>query len=152
MTPKQKKRAFVVSCIAVGISLSAALAITAFQDTLLYFLTPTDIVTQNNIPDKNFRLGGLVADNSFLRLDGIEVQFAITDLQETITVRFEGILPDLFREGQGVIVKGQLNPDNLFIAEEVLAKHDENYMPPEVQEALDKNLDKNKNKYNYNPN
>ncbi len=138
MTAKQKKRLLVVFCLSLGITLSAVLAITAFQDNLLYFLTPTQIKSGENIPEQSFRLGGMVQTDSFKRQQGIRVQFLVTDFNESVSVQFEGVLPDLFREGQGVVAKGSLNSKGIFIADEILAKHDENYIPPEVKEALEK--------------
>jgi cytochrome c-type biogenesis protein CcmE len=112
----------------------------AFSENLLYYFSPTD-VTEGKAPEgKSFRLGGLVSMNSVKR-DGIKVTFDVTDNANSFTIKYEGILPDLFREGQGIITTGSL-VDGIFIATEVLAKHDENYMPPEVAESLKKSAEK----------
>tara|TARA_Y100000590_G_scaffold20468_1_gene23854 strand:+ start:55 stop:462 length:408 start_codon:yes stop_codon:yes gene_type:complete len=133
MTPKKKRFYFLLSiftffCFIVGTILIV------LQDNILFFYTPSEILQKNLKQNEKVRLGGLVEDNS-LKRDDIKVNFVITDLKKNIEVRYEGILPDLFREGQGVIVKGYLK-NNLFEATEVLAKHDENYMPPEIKKKL----------------
>jgi cytochrome c-type biogenesis protein CcmE len=115
-------------------SLAAYLGLKAFNENLLYFFSPTDVVNGKAPNGKSFRLGGLVANGSVKR-EGIKVAFDVTDNQNTFTVKYEGILPDLFREGQGIITTGSLK-NGTFMATEVLAKHDENYMPPEVADAL----------------
>ena len=113
---------------------AAYLGLKAFNENLLYFFSPTDVVNGKAPNGKSFRLGGLVANGSVKR-EGIKVAFDVTDNQNTFTVKYEGILPDLFREGQGIITTGSLK-NGTFMATEVLAKHDENYMPPEVADAL----------------
>jgi cytochrome c-type biogenesis protein CcmE len=123
-----------VALLVAGTSLAAYLGLKAFNENLLYFFSPTDVVNGKAPNGKSFRLGGLVANGSVKR-EGIKVAFDVTDNQNTFTVKFEGILPDLFREGQGIITTGSLK-DGTFMATEVLAKHDENYMPPEVADAL----------------
>ena len=123
-----------VALLVAGTSLAAYLGLKAFNENLLYFFSPTDVVNGKAPNGKSFRLGGLVANGSVKR-EGIKVAFDVTDNQNTFTVKFEGILPDLFREGQGIITTGSLK-NGTFIATEVLAKHDENYMPPEVADAL----------------
>ena len=130
MTPKRKRfyiifSAFTFFCFVVGIILIA------LQDNILFFYSPSEILEKNLKQNEKVRLGGLVEENSVLRND-IKINFIITDLKKTIEVSYEGILPDLFREGQGVIVNGYLK-NNIFEASEVLAKHDENYMPPEIK-------------------
>jgi len=125
-----------VAILVLGVALAGYLGIKAFNENLLYFFSPTDVVEGKAPAGKSFRLGGLVATGSVKR-DGIKVDFDITDGANTFGVKYEGILPDLFREGQGIIATGSLN-DKTFVASEVLAKHDENYMPPEVAEALEK--------------
>ena len=123
-----------VALLVLGTSLAAYLGLKAFNENLLYFFSPTDVVNGKAPNGKSFRLGGLVANGSVKR-EGIKVAFDVTDNQNTFTVKYEGILPDLFREGQGIITTGSLK-DGTFMATEVLAKHDENYMPPEVADAL----------------
>jgi cytochrome c-type biogenesis protein CcmE len=120
--------------LVAGTSLAAYLGLKAFNENLLYFFSPTDVVNGKAPNGKSFRLGGLVANGSVKR-EGIKVAFNVTDNQNTFTVKYEGILPDLFREGQGIITTGSLK-NGTFMATEVLAKHDENYMPPEVADAL----------------
>ena len=123
-----------VALLVLGTSLAAYLGLKAFNENLLYFFSPTDVVNGKAPNGKSFRLGGLVANGSVKR-EGIKVAFDVTDNQNTFTVKYEGILPDLFREGQGIITTGSLK-NGTFLATEVLAKHDENYMPPEVADAL----------------
>ena len=123
-----------VALLVTGTSLAAYLGLKAFNENLLYFFSPTDVVNGKAPNGKTFRLGGLVANGSVKR-EGIKVAFDVTDNQNTFTVKYEGILPDLFREGQGIITTGSLK-NGTFMATEVLAKHDENYMPPEVADAL----------------
>lgn len=137
MTERQKRRLWLCAVIFAGVGASTALALTAFQQNLLFFLTPSQVVAGEAPGGRLFRVGGMVAEGSFVRLEGVRVRFAVTDFADEVTVEHEGILPDLFREGQGIVVKGLLRPDGIFVAEEVLAKHDENYMPPEAQHALD---------------
>ena len=135
MTPKKKRfyllfSAFTFFCFIVGTILIV------LQDNILFFYTPSEILEKDLKQDEKVRLGGLVEENSVARKD-TKINFTITDLKKTIEVTYEGILPDLFREGQGVIVKGYLQ-NNIFEATEVLAKHDENYMPPEIKKKLKK--------------
>jgi len=116
---------------------AAAFALWALQDKVTYFYTPSDLLHAQ--PAGNVRLGGLVADGSVARkADGLTMEFAVTDLKAQVPVRYTGIVPDLFREGQGVIAEGQYGPDGVFVARSLLAKHDEKYMPPEVAAALKK--------------
>jgi len=137
------RRMLLVSLILIGVGGAVAFALTAFQENLLYFYTPTDISAGKAPPDKSFRLGGMVPKGSFNRPTGsLEATFVLTDFVHNVTVKYSGVLPDLFREGQGVVVRGRLGADGVFVAEEVLAKHDENYMPPDVADALRKNSDK----------
>jgi cytochrome c-type biogenesis protein CcmE len=124
--------------IVVGVSIAAAVTIYSLRQNMLFFVSPADIEEQNLPLGREFRLGGLVVPGSVDRAsDGLTVQFEVSDGADTVLVSFDGILPDLFREGQGVIARGELQSTDLFVAREVLAKHDENYMPPEVAEALE---------------
>ena len=138
MTPR-RKRMLVVASIVLGVGAAAALALQAFQENLLYFYSPSQVTAGEAPAERAFRLGGLVTAGSVERTPGsIEVRFLVTDNAETIPVSYSGLLPDLFREGQGVIAHGKLDGSGRFVADEVLAKHDENYMPPEVAETLHK--------------
>ncbi len=133
---KRQNRMTLVALLVIGVSLAGYLGLKAFNENLLYFFSPTD-VTEGKIPKgKGFRLGGMVAKGSVKR-DGIKVMFDITDYANTFRISYSGILPDLFKEGQGIITTGSL-VNGVFMATEVLAKHDENYMPPEVADALEK--------------
>jgi cytochrome c-type biogenesis protein CcmE len=137
MTPRQRRMVWVGSVIA-GVAVAAFLGLTAFQKNLLYFYTPTQVSNGEAPKGYPFRVGGLVVQGSVKRLEGVDVKFEVTDGGATVPVTYSGILPDLFREGQGIISIGQMNDQGLFVASEVLAKHDENYMPPEVGDALKK--------------
>ena len=137
MTPR-RKRMITVAVLLVGMSITAILLISAFQQNLLYFYTPTQIANGEASIDKGIRIGGLVKEGSLKRTDGtLDISFLVTDKVNDIPVEYSGILPDLFREGQGIVARGKMNGNGVFIAEEILAKHDENYMPPEAQDALD---------------
>jgi cytochrome c-type biogenesis protein CcmE len=125
----------VVVIVVMGIGLAAALTLLAFQQNLLYFVTPTEIKTGKLPEQRQFRVGGLVVEGS-VRREGVKVEFDLTDTANSVKVVYTGILPDLFREGQGIVANGKLNDGGIFVASEVLAKHDENYMPPEVADAL----------------
>jgi cytochrome c-type biogenesis protein CcmE len=139
MTPR-RKRMIVVGLILVGVSLAAFLALTAFQKNLLYFYTPSQVAAGEAPQGYPFRVGGLVVKGSVQREpNGTTVHFSVTDGPASVPVAYTGILPDLFREGQGIISIGQMNPRGVFEASEVLAKHDENYMPPEVADSLKQN-------------
>ena len=139
MTPTRKRRLIGVLVIIVGVGVAATVAIRSLNENMLFFVSPSDVKEQNLPAGKRFRLGGLVAGGSVSRAeDSLAVTFDVTDGAEITPVRFDGILPDLFREGQGVIAIGELTEDGRFEASEVLAKHDENYMPPEVADALEK--------------
>lgn len=136
MTPR-RKRLFAVLAILAGVGLATALAMLAFRDNLLYFYNPTQVLAGDAPDGRKFRIGGMVTAGSVQRTPGsLEVRFIVTDYRNSIPVRYEGLLPDLFREGQGVIAHGRLSDSGDFVADEVLAKHDENYMPPEVAESL----------------
>ena len=136
MTPR-RQRMVLAALVVVVVGLAVTLALRAFQDNLLFFYTPTQVAGGEAPAGKKFRLGGLVQVGSVRREPGqLEVRFDVTDNAKTMTVAYAGVLPDLFRDGQGVIALGSLQSDGIFRADEVLAKHDENYMPPEVAESL----------------
>ncbi len=137
MTPKRRKRLLLILLMISGVAVAAGFALKAFNENLMFFYTPSDVAAGEAPLNHLIRVGGLVTSGSVQRQpDGLTVKFDVTDNAETITVQYTGILPDLFREGQGIVAHGRLNDDRLFIADEVLAKHDENYMPPEVACAL----------------
>ncbi len=137
MHPKRKKRLLGLVVILVGVGLASAITIWSLRQNMLFFVTPGDVAAENIPPGRPFRLGGLVQPGSVTRAeDGLTVRFTVTDGEGDIDVAYDGILPDLFREGQGVIARGAMDQAMVFQATEVLAKHDENYMPPEVAEAL----------------
>ena len=139
MTPTRKRRLIGVLVIVIGVGMAAVVAIKSLNENMLFFVSPTDVKEQNLPANKRFRLGGLVENGSLSRAsDSLAVAFVVTDGAESVDVRFDGILPDLFREGQGIIAIGELSQDGHFEAAEVLAKHDEKYMPPEVADALEK--------------
>ncbi|MGA9573475.1 MAG: cytochrome c maturation protein CcmE [Lysobacterales bacterium] len=139
MTPTRKRRLIGVLVIIFGVSVAAAVAMKSLNENMLFFVSPSDVKEQALPPGKRFRLGGLVENGSVSRAsDSLAVTFVVTDGPAAVDVRFDGILPDLFREGQGIIAIGELTPDGHFEAAEVLAKHDEKYMPPEVADALEK--------------
>jgi cytochrome c-type biogenesis protein CcmE len=128
-----------VGLAVAGIAIATALTLRAFQENMMFFVEISDVADGEYPEDRNFRVGGLVVDGSVRREPGeLEVSFDLTDTQSELTVSYAGILPDLFREGQGIIAHGRLGDDGVFVADEVLAKHDENYMPPEVAESLAK--------------
>ncbi len=139
MSPTQKRRLTIIGVILAGLALTTILALNAFRNNLMYFVTPSDI-RAGDIPESGlYRIGGMVVENSVRRSEqGVTVLFDLTDYEEVVTVEYTGILPDLFREGQGIVANGSISPDGIFIADEVLAKHDENYMPPEVAAAMKK--------------
>ena len=139
MTPTRKRRLTAVLVIIIGVGAAAVMALKSLNENMLFFVSPTDVEEQSLPAGKRFRLGGLVADGSLSRAsDSLAIQFVVTDGLANVDVRFDGILPDLFREGQGIIAIGELSTEGHFEAAEVLAKHDENYMPPEVADALEK--------------
>lgn len=139
MTMKPRhKRLILVAAGVVALAGAAALVLSAFQQNLVFFFTPSQVAANEAPTGRNFRVGGLVEMGSVKRKpDGVTVQFVVTDTVKTVAVEYRGPLPDLFREGKGVVTQGKLGPDGLFRADEVLAKHDENYMPPEAKHALD---------------
>jgi cytochrome c-type biogenesis protein CcmE len=134
---KRSRRKVLIIAVLFGVSIATVLGLTAFQENLLYFYSPAQIKAGEAPTNHTFRIGGLVIAGSVHREpDSLKVAFDLTDNTEIITVEYTGILPDLFREGQGIVAMGSLQDDGVFVAEEVLAKHDENYMPPEVADAL----------------
>ncbi len=138
MTPTRKRRLIALLLIVAGVGVASTVAFYSLQENLLYFQSPSDLAMQPIPPGRQFRLGGLVKPGSVARAqDGLGIRFVVTDGPKEVEVEYVGILPDLFREGQGVIARGALDGNGLFEASEVLAKHDENYMPPEVAEALE---------------
>ncbi|NOY63212.1 MAG: cytochrome c maturation protein CcmE [Gammaproteobacteria bacterium] len=136
MKPRHKRLAFIVGGL-VAIAIAATLVLKALEGNLAYFFSPSDIVANKAPVDHTMRLGGLVKKGTVKR-EGLTVRFDVTDNAETVSVSYTGILPDLFQEGQGVVAQGRMRSDGVFHAEEVLAKHDETYMPPEVAAALEK--------------
>jgi cytochrome c-type biogenesis protein CcmE len=137
MTRKQRRLALIGSGLAV-LAVAAALVLSALKDSIVFFNSPTDVVEKHVQPGARIRLGGLVQPGSLKRGDNLAVRFEVTDGNRAVPVAYTGILPDLFREGQGVVTEGTLDPAGLFRADTVLAKHDENYMPKEVADALKK--------------
>ena len=136
MKPRHKKLAIIgIGVAALGIV--AALVLAAFQKNLVFFFTPSQVMANEAPVGRTFRIGGMVEKGSLQR-DGVEVRFVVTDTAKSMPVVYRGQLPDLFREGKGVVAQGQLGADGVFQAREVLAKHDENYMPPEAKEAVEK--------------
>lgn len=127
----------IIGLLLVGMGVATALILQAFNQNLMYFYSPSDVQAGKAPDARDFRIGGLVVAGSVKRAtDKLAVEFTLSDLKKEVVVRYEGILPDLFREGQGIVANGKLDADGVFAAREVLAKHDENYMPPEVAEAL----------------
>jgi cytochrome c-type biogenesis protein CcmE len=138
MKARHKRLALIAIGLAV-LSIGLWLVLSAFQKNLVFFFTPTQILSGEAPHDRSFRVGGMVEDGSLQRqADGVTVSFIVTDLAQRVRVNYRGILPDLFKEGKGVVAQGKLSKDNLFVADEVLAKHDENYMPPDAAYALEK--------------
>jgi cytochrome c-type biogenesis protein CcmE len=133
---RRQGRMLLVSLMVAGVALAAFFGLTAFQKNLLYFYTPSQVAAGEAPKGYAFRVGGLVVQGSVKRGAGVDVEFSVTDGTASVPIVYSGILPDLFREGQGIISIGQMNEGGVFVASEVLAKHDENYMPPEVGEAL----------------
>ncbi len=136
---RKRRRLYIVVLGLSTLAVAAALVLTAFEDNIVFFYSPTDLATKNPPPDRRIRIGGIVVDDSVTRkADGVTIEFRVTDIENTVRVSFRGILPDLFREGQGIVAGGKLASGGVFVADEVLAKHDENYMPAEVADALKK--------------
>lgn len=141
MTPRYRRLTAVV-LVLIGVALAAGLALKAFNKNLLYYYTPTQVAAGAAQPGQPFRMGGLVTNGSVQRTPGsMTVRFTLTDMQHSVPIVYTGILPDLFQEGQGIVVHGALAADGQFTADEVLAKHDEKYMPPEVAAAIKKAKD-----------
>lgn len=142
MKPKHQRMAWLAGSLLV-LAVAVTLIVSAFRENLVFFYTPTQVVAGEAPKGQAFRMGGLVETGSVLRSTqaggaaAVQVSFQVTDTAQTVLVRYAGVLPDLFREGKGVVVQGSLQPDGQFVATEVLAKHDENYMPPEAQHAVD---------------
>ncbi len=136
MKPRQQ-RMVLIGCVLVGVVVAVSFGVRAFQENLSYFFSPTDVAAGKAPDGRAFRLGGMVVNDSVTREAGsLTVAFTVTDFAHSIPVHYTGVLPDLFSEGKGVVVRGQLGTNGSFEAREVLAKHDENYMPPEVADAL----------------
>ena len=136
---RKKRRLYVVLLGLSTLTLAASLVLTAFEDNIVFFYSPTDLATKKPPPDQRIRIGGIVVVNSVTRkADGVTMEFRLTDIDNSVNVSYRGILPDLFREGQGIVASGKLVSVGVFVADEVLAKHDENYMPAEVADALKK--------------
>jgi len=141
MKPRRKKFAIIIAGV-IGLSVASLFTLNAFRSNLVFFYSPSDVFAGEAPLDRTFRLGGVVEKGSVKKYgDGLKVDFIVTDFKKSIPVYYEGILPDLFREEQGVIAQGKIQPDKTFVAAEVLAKHDENYMPPEVADALERAQD-----------
>ena len=135
MKPRHKRLALIATGV-VGLSVAALFVANAFRSNLVFFYSPTEVYTGKAPADRMFRIGGMVEEGSVKRSpDGLKVEFVVTDFNQRLTVKYQGLLPDLFREGQGVVAQGRLE-ERVFLAREVLAKHDENYMPPEAAKAL----------------
>jgi cytochrome c-type biogenesis protein CcmE len=138
MKPRQKRAVYIVVAIA-AVGLAVGLVLNALKDNVSLYFTPTQVFNKEAPVDRTFRIGGLVEEGSIARQkDGLTVHFNITDLKQKLPVVYKGILPDLFKEGKGVVAQGKMEADGVMHASEVLAKHDENYMPPEAKDALDK--------------
>ncbi len=138
MTPKQTQRAWYLGLLTMIVGGATLIILTTLSDHLLFFVTPTDVFTKNIQLNSSLRLGGLVENESIQKSPDGEINFVVTDLKYSLSVRYRGLLPDLFREGQGVVAEGQLISPTQFVATKLLAKHDENYMPRDVAEALKK--------------
>jgi cytochrome c-type biogenesis protein CcmE len=137
MKPRHKRFLLVGGGVA-ALAVAAGLVLSAFQKNLVFFFTPSQIVANEAPVGKSFRIGGMVEKGSLKReADGVTVQFVVTDTAKSVRVTYRGLLPDLFKEGKGVVAQGRLTPDGVFRADEVLAKHDENYMPPEAKHAVE---------------
>jgi cytochrome c-type biogenesis protein CcmE len=137
MNPIRKKRLTLIGLMLAAIGVATVLLLKSFDDNLMFFFSPSEVVAGEAPSNHAFRVGGLVSNGSVTRLpNGLTTSFDVTDNDKSVTVEYTGILPDLFREGQGIVAMGALRDDGVFVASEVLAKHDENYMPPEVADSL----------------
>ena len=137
MTPARKKRLSLIIVLVIGVGVAVGLVLKAMNENVMFFFSPTQVLAGEAPKDRPFRVGGLVVEGTVRRdPKSVVVHFDLTDSGKTITVEYAGILPDLFREGQGIIANGRLNAEGMVVADEVLAKHDENYMPPEVHDAM----------------
>jgi len=136
---KRRKRLSILFLAFIAISISGFLILTASRDSLIYFYSPTELLNIKDINNKVIRIGGLVKEESIISIGSSKIEFIVEDGKNYLTVNYYGILPDLFREGQGVICEGKLDKNGVFFANKILAKHDENYMPPEVADALREN-------------
>ena len=137
MTPTRKKRLMAVVLILMGVGIATALILTAFKENILFYKSPTEILNGDYPKARNFRVGGMVKPGSINKSEtSLDVEFFVTDYAKDIKVQYTGLLPDLFRDDQGMIAIGQMDKEGVFQAEEILAKHDENYMPPEVADML----------------
>ncbi len=143
MKPRHKRAAIIIGALA-AIGIAAVLILNALNSNIALYVTPSEVAAGNAPQGQAFRIGGMVKDGS-LKRDGLTVHFVITDMAKDIPVSYTGILPDLFKEGKGAVIQGRLEPNGQFVASEVLAKHDENYMPPQAKHALDQ-AQKNGNK------
>jgi cytochrome c-type biogenesis protein CcmE len=137
MTPARRKRLGLIILMVAGVATGIGLALKSLNENIMFFFSPSEVVEGKAPQDRLFRMGGMVVDGSVSRPgEGLTVMFDLTDNAGSVTVEYTGILPDLFREGQGIVANGKLNSNGSFVAQEVLAKHDENYMPPEVAAAM----------------
>jgi cytochrome c-type biogenesis protein CcmE len=142
MTPRHRRLSIIVG-ILLAVGAATALVLNAFRSNLVFFYSPSQVAAHEAPENRLFRIGGLVLAGS-LKREGVDVSFTVTDLDKSMPVHYRGILPDLFKEGKGVVAQGKLGPDGVFTAQEVLAKHDENYMPPEAAAALSKAAQRNR--------
>jgi len=150
MTPTRKKRLMAVVLILIGVGIATVLFLTAFKENILFYKSPTEVLQGDYPKARNFRIGGMVKKGSIVKsTTSLDVEFYVTDYAKDVMVKYTGLLPDLFRDDQGMIAIGQLDKNGVFQAEEILAKHDENYMPPEVAASMkEKTADYDNNKVN----
>lgn len=138
----RQQRMLAVGLAVIGLLIATALTLSAFKDNMMFFVSVSEVVAGNYPKERNFRVGGLVVDNSVEReTNSVEIRFRVTDLRCELPVSYTGVLPDLFREGQGVVAHGRIDTAGVFVADTILAKHDENYMAPEVAESLAQHVD-----------
>ena len=150
MTPTRKKRLLAVALILIGVGIATAVFLTAFEENILFYKSPSEVLQGDYPKARNFRIGGMVKKGSIVKsTNSLDVDFMVTDYAKDVRVHYTGLLPDLFRDDQGMIAIGQLDSNGTFQAEEILAKHDENYMPPEVAASMkEKTADYDDNKVN----